>query len=63
MLYIEEYLTVNDICKILKIGKTKAYSLVNQKDFPKIKIGHNIRIPKNKFEEYMSRNTYKTIKL
>lgn len=63
MIDIDEYLTVKDICDILKIGKTKAYNLINQKDFPKIKIGHDIRVSKLLFEEYMRHNMYKIIKL
>ena len=58
---MEEYLTPQDISTILNIGKNKTYNLINNKDFPKIRIGNSIRIPISKFDEYMSRHLYKTI--
>lgn len=57
----EEYLRVDDIAKILGFGKTKTYSLINLKEFPKIKIGNALIIPKSKFEEFMEKSLYKTI--
>lgn len=41
---MEEYLTVEEVAEILKIGKKKAYKLVGQADFPKIKLGHERRV-------------------
>lgn len=55
---MEEYLTVEDVAEILKIGKKKAYKLVGQADFPKIKLGHTYRIPKSKFFEFLEHLTY-----
>lgn len=55
---IEEYLTVEEIAEILKIGKKKAYKLVGQADFPKIKLGKAYRIPKKKFNEFMEHLLY-----
>lgn len=55
---IEEYLTVEDISQILKIGKKKAYKLVGQSDFPKIKLGKAYRIPESKFNEFMEHLLY-----
>lgn len=60
---MEEFLTVDDVCKILKIGKNQGYKLVEQPDFPKIQIGKLYRIPKSKFEKYLTNNTYKQIYL
>jgi excisionase family DNA binding protein len=40
-------LTINDLCNLLHISRSKAYSLSNSKDFPIIKIGKNKRV----FEE------------
>lgn len=53
-----EYYTVAEIQEILKLGKKKTYALVNQKDFPKLKIGRSIRIPKQEFEEFMAHLLY-----
>lgn len=53
-----EYYTVSEIQEILKLGKKKTYALVNQKDFPKLKIGRSIRIPKQEFEEFMAHLLY-----
>lgn len=60
---MEEYLTVNDVSNILKIGKTKTYQLVNKKDFPKIKMGKKILIPLSKFEIFMDKLVYKEYKI
>ena len=55
---VEEYYMVKDVAKILKISRHKAYRLVDQPDFPKIRLGRDIRIPKSKFERFMERNLY-----
>lgn len=39
-----ELLTMNEVAKILKISRSKAYSLTQQNDFPMIKIGKCIRV-------------------
>lgn len=56
---MNEYLTVEEVQDILKIGRTKVYKLIHQPDFPKTKIGRNFRIPKAEFEKFMKRNLYK----
>jgi len=52
-------LTVKDLQKILKLSRTKTYQIVNQPDFPKIRIGREIRIPEKELEEFLKRNLYK----
>ena len=54
----ERYLTVKDLQERLKISRTKAYYLVNQPDFPKLKIGRDIRIPETKLEEFLGSILY-----
>lgn len=49
-----EFLKVEDIQMILNIGRKKAYELVNQPDFPKIRIGRSIRINRIEFERYLN---------
>lgn len=56
-----EYLTVKEIATELRISLSKAYEIVADKGFPKVKIGKTIRIPKNDFYNYMNRNLYKEI--
>lgn len=58
-----EYLTVKDIQNILGLGKSSAYKLIEQKDFPKVKIGGSYRIPLEEFNTYMRRHLYKEILL
>ena len=49
---MDEYLTVEDVSRIQRIGKKKAYAIVNQPDFRKMRIGNQFRIPKKDFEEF-----------
>lgn len=56
-----DYITVKELQAYLRIGRNKAYDLVNQNDFPKIKIGRNIIIPKEDLKKYLQRSVYKTI--
>lgn len=42
-----DLLTVPEMAKMFKISRSKAYSLIKEKDFPIIKIGKCIRIYRN----------------
>jgi len=42
-----ELLTIEEIEKLLRISRSKAYSLTKEKGFPIIKIGKCIRVEKN----------------
>lgn len=42
-----DLLTVPEMAKILKISRSKAYTLIKEKGFPIIKIGKCIRISRN----------------
>lgn len=42
----ETLLTVEQIAKLLQISKTSAYALVHQQDFPTLKIGRCLRVPR-----------------
>lgn len=51
-------LTVADIQKVLGIGRNSAYELIYQKNFPILKLGERkIRIPKDRFLEWIRSNT------
>lgn len=43
--------TVQEIMKILNIGKNAAYQLVEQKHFKSVRIGSSIRISKESFDK------------
>lgn len=47
-------LTINDIQNILKISRTKAYSLLKLPGFPFFRIGKSIRIRKRDFEIWLN---------
>ena len=61
-LYIE-ILTVKDIKKSLGCGINRAYTIVNQNDFPKIKIGKRYYIPSNEYEKWLKNYLRKEYKL
>lgn len=56
-------LEIIDVQNYLKIGKNKAYKLINESDFPKIQIGRKILIPEKQFEEYLNRRIGHKIEL
>ena len=45
--------TVNDIAKMLNIGRTSAYNLTKEGHFKIIRIGNAIRISKKSFDEWL----------
>lgn len=50
-------LSVQEIAKVLGISKTSAYDLVRSKGFPVLKIGSRLVVPKEKFREWVAKNT------
>ena len=44
-------LSVQDVAKVLGISKSSAYVLAKEKDFPTLKIGARVVIPRDKFLE------------
>jgi excisionase family DNA binding protein len=45
--------TVEDIAKILGIGRTSAYNLVKEGHFKIVRIGNAIRVSKKSFDEWL----------
>jgi len=45
--------TVEEIARILGIGRTSAYSLVKEGHFKIVRIGNAIRISKRSFDEWL----------
>lgn len=52
---MEEFYTPKEIQELLKLSKNTAYRLINQPDFPKLKIGGSIRVPKDEFIKFIKR--------
>lgn len=53
----EEYpdvVSVEQLCKMLNVGKNTAYSLIHSGAIKAIRIGHQYRIPKKYIIEYLS---------
>jgi len=46
-------LTVPEVASILRIGRCKAYELVGEGVFPTIKVGRSIRIPAERFYQWL----------
>ena len=50
--------TVEDIAKILNIGRTSAYNLVKKGNFRFIRVGNTIRISKKSFDAWLDEMTF-----
>lgn len=50
-------LNVEMIKNVLGISLTSAYELMHEKDFPGIKIGNRIIVPKDKFCEWIDKKS------
>ena len=50
-----EIMRVDEVKEVLKIGRRQAYNLCNRSDFPSIRIGKSIRIPKSEFIKWLKR--------
>lgn len=46
-------LSVSDLAKVLQIGRTSAYALVNSGAIRILRIGKSIRIPRNALLDYL----------
>lgn len=44
--------TVKDIQEMLKISRTAAYKLINSNQFPVVRIGRSVRVPKEGFNQW-----------
>lgn len=52
-------LNVSDVAAYLNISKAYAYQLVNKEDFPTLKIGTRLLIPRDSFINWVRENTRK----
>ena len=51
----EKYLTITELCELLKIGRNTAYSLCNDITFPSFRVGKKILIDREKLEIWLNR--------
>lgn len=56
ILYEKKTYTVQEIMKILGIGKNAAYQLVRENKFKSVRIGSSIRISKQSFDQWLNEN-------
>ena len=52
-------ISVSQVAKVLGISRTRSYELVNEKGFPKIKIGTRIVVPKDEFKLWIKKEIKK----
>lgn len=50
-------LSADDLSKILGISKGTCYSMFKRKDFPTIKIGKRVLVSRDRFFEWLNKNT------
>ena len=60
---VHVFLSINDVQKILGCGQNTVYDLVNQRDFPKIRIGKRNYIPREEFLRWVSTYLRKKYKI
>lgn len=53
---LPETLTVQEVQKILRLGRNAVYNLIHSNAFPVIRIGNLLRIPKEPFYEWISKS-------
>lgn len=51
----EKLLTIEELCKELGIGRSKAYQLLKDKQIPSGKIGRRILIRRSDMDQYIDR--------
>ncbi len=50
-------LSANQVAQVLGISRANAYVLLHSKDFPTIRIGKRMIVPKDKFLKWMDEQT------
>ena len=51
------FLNAETISKLLGIASTTGYELMHQKDFPVLRVGNRLVVPKEKFQEWVEKTT------
>ena len=52
-------LNVEMVKDVLGISLTSAYELIHEKDFPSMKVGNRIIVPKDKFRKWVEKRSNK----
>lgn len=47
---MEQYLTVQELCRLLKISQTTAYRMIREQQIPAVKFGRRYKIPRSMFD-------------
>ena len=53
------FYSVEDIQRLLRIGRNSAYKLVSRKDFPSLYVGNRIIIPTDLFQDWVNQQAVK----
>lgn len=51
------FLNAKAVARVLGISPSSGYELMHQRDFPTLKIGNRIVVPKEKFVQWIAQNT------
>jgi excisionase family DNA binding protein len=49
-----ELMTVQEVATLLRIGRSSAYELCRQPDFPLLRMGRIIRVPRSGLEQWIT---------
>ncbi len=53
------FLNADTVAKVLGISISSAYELMHEKDFPALKVGNRLIVPKEKFKQWVEIKTNK----
>ena len=51
------FLNAETVAKVLGVSPSTGYELLHQRDFPTLKIGNRIVVPKEQFIQWVNQNT------
>lgn len=51
------FLNAKTVARVLGISPSSGYELMHQRDFPTLKIGNRIVVPKERFVQWVEQNT------
>lgn len=51
------FLNVSTVAKVLGVSPSSGYELMHEADFPVLKVGSRMVVPKEKFVEWVERHT------
>lgn len=47
---LEQYITVQELCRLLRISQTTAYRMIKEQQIPAVKVGRRYKIPRSMFD-------------